>query len=237
MDSKSKQLKHLAIIMDGNGRWAQQHGLPRFEGHLAGARRVVDLIPYMEKYGIEYITLYAFSTENWKRSAEEVQYLMELLADFLDENLVKMRENRIRLRVTGRLSDLPNFCVSRLNSVMEKTSCFHDRTLILALNYGGRTELTDAMRKIAASVRDGSLRPEDIEEQTISDHLYLPDVPDPDLMIRTSGELRISNFLLWELSYSEFYFTDTFWPDFDEAELTKAMEAFQKRNRRFGGRP
>lgn len=237
MDSKNKDLRHLAIIMDGNGRWAQQRGLPRFEGHLAGARRVVELIPFMEKFGIEYITLYAFSTENWKRSAEEVQYLMNLLADFLDDNLENMCKNRIRLRVTGRLADLPEFCVQRLNSVMEKTSCYQERTLILALNYGGRTELTDAVRKIAASVQDGSLRPEDIEEKTISEHLYLPDVPDPDLMIRTSGELRISNFLLWQLSYAEFYFTDTFWPDFDEAELTKALDAFRKRNRRFGGRP
>lgn len=237
MDSKNKILTHLAIIMDGNGRWAQQRGLPRFEGHLAGARRVVELIPFMEKFGIEYITLYAFSTENWKRSQEEVQYLMNLLADFLDDNLENLCKNRIRLRVTGRLSDLPDFCVRRLNSVMEKTSCYKDRTLILALNYGGRTELTDAVRKIADSVRRGSLQPEDIEEKTISEHLYLPDVPDPDLMIRTSGELRISNFLLWQLSYAEFYFTDTFWPDFDEAELTKALDAFQKRNRRFGGRP
>ena len=237
MAAENKSVRHLAVIMDGNGRWAQQRGLPRFEGHLAGARRVVDFMSWMEKFDIEYVTLYAFSTENWKRSEEEVQYLMNLLADFLDKNAEKLCRNKIRLRVTGRLSGLPDFCVRRLEDIMEKTSLSYDRTLILALNYGGRTELVDSMRKIAVSVQNGCLRPEEIEEKTVSEHLYLPDVPDPDLMIRTSGEIRLSNFLLWQLSYAEFYFTDTFWPDFDETELAEALEAFRKRNRRFGGRP
>jgi undecaprenyl diphosphate synthase len=183
------------------------------------------------------LTLYAFSTENWKRSKEEVSFLMDLLARFLDENQEKIKENRIRLLVTGRMEELPDFCVERLNKVIRYTAEDYDHTLILALNYGGRQEITDAVRKIAAGVANGEIQAGSITEQTVADHLYLPGIPDPDLMIRTSGEERISNFLLWQLSYAEFYFTDIYWPDFDDAQLEKAINTYYKRNRRFGGRP
>ena len=223
--------------MDGNGRWAKERELPRSDGHAAGAQRVLDLMESIRKHNISYLTLYAFSTENWKRSKEEVGFLMDLLARFLDENQEKIKQNRIRLLVTGRMEELPDFCVERLKKVIRYTAEDYDHTLILALNYGGRQEITDAVRKIAAGVKNGEIQAEAITEQTVADHLYLPGIPDPDLMIRTSGEERISNFLLWQLSYAEFYFTDIYWPDFDDAQLEKAINTYYKRNRRFGGRP
>lgn len=229
--------KHIAIIMDGNGRWAQQHHLPRTEGHSAGAQRVLDLMNDIHKYQIPFVTLYAFSTENWKRSKEEVDFLMELLVRFLEENAERMLENKIRLRVTGRMEELPPVCVEKLRSVLEKTAVDYEYTLILALNYGGRQELTDAMRSMAEKVKNGTLSPETITEETITQHLYLPDVPDPDFMIRTSGEERISNFLLWQLSYAEFYFPACYWPDFDSQQFEQAINVYKNRNRRFGGRP
>jgi undecaprenyl diphosphate synthase len=223
--------------MDGNGRWAKERELPRSDGHAAGAQRVLDLMESIRKHNISYLTLYAFSTENWKRSKEEVGFLMDLLARFLDENQEKIKQNRIRLLVTGRMEELPDFCVERLKKVIRYTAEDYDHTLILALNYGGRQEITDAVRKIAAGVKNGEIQAEAITEQTVADHLYLPGIPDPDLMIRTSGEERISNFLLWQLSYAEFYFTDIYWPDFDDEQLEKAINTYYKRNRRFGGRP
>ena len=223
--------------MDGNGRWAKERELPRSDGHSAGAQRVLDLMESIRKHNIAYLTLYAFSTENWKRSKEEVGFLMDLLARFLDENQEKIKQNRIRLLVTGRMEELPDFCVERLKKVIRYTAEDYDHTLILALNYGGRQEITDAVRKIAAGVKNGEIQAEAITEQTVADHLYLPGIPDPDLMIRTSGEERISNFLLWQLSYAEFYFTDIYWPDFDDEQLEKAINTYYKRNRRFGGRP
>ncbi len=229
--------KHIAIIMDGNGRWAQQHHLPRTEGHSAGAQRVLDLMNDIHKYRIPFVTLYAFSTENWKRSKEEVDFLMELLVRFLEENAERMLENKIRLRVTGRMEELPPVCVEKLRSVLEKTAVDYEYTLILALNYGGRQELTDAMRSMAEKVKNGTLSPETITEETIAQHLYLPDIPDPDFMIRTSGEERISNFLLWQLSYAEFYFPACYWPDFDSQQFEQAINVYKNRNRRFGGRP
>lgn len=229
--------KHIAIIMDGNGRWAQQHHLPRTEGHSAGAQRVLDLMNDIHKYQIPFVTLYAFSTENWKRSKEEVDFLMELLVRFLEENAERMLENKIRLRVTGRMEELPPVCVEKLRSVLEKTAVDYEYTLILALNYGGRQELTDAMRSVAEKVKNGTLSPETITEETIAQHLYLPDIPDPDFMIRTSGEERISNFLLWQLSYAEFYFPACYWPDFDSQQFEQAINVYKNRNRRFGGRP
>ena len=233
----TESIKHIAIIMDGNGRWAKERELPRSDGHSAGAQRVLDLMESIRKHNISYLTLYAFSTENWKRSKEEVGFLMDLLARFLDENQEKIKENRIRLLVTGRMEELPDFCVERLNKVIRYTAEDYDHTLILALNYGGRQEITDAVRKIAVGVKNGEIQAESITEQTVADHLYLQGIPDPDLMIRTSGEERISNFLLWQLSYAEFYFTDIYWPDFDDAQLEKAINTYYKRNRRFGGRP
>lgn len=237
MENSSEVPRHVAIIMDGNGRWAERRGLARSEGHFEGAKRVLDLMDCFRLFNIRYVTLYAFSTENWKRSREEVDYLMQLLADFLDENKHKLIEKKIRLLVTGRMEGLPPFCVERLRSVIEESSKNYEYTLILALNYGGRLEIADAVRKIAVQVKDGLLAPDDIDESVISKNLYLPDVPDPDLMIRTSGEQRLSNFLLWQLSYAEFYFTDVLWPDFNSSELEKALTAYKERNRRFGGRP
>ena len=237
MEKSPDSPQHVAIIMDGNGRWAERRGLARCEGHFEGARRVLDLMDSFKLFNIRYVTLYAFSTENWKRSREEVDYLMELLANFLDENKHKLLEKRIRLLVTGRMEGLPPFCIERLQSVIGESSKNYEYTLILALNYGGRLEITDAVRKIALQVEKGLLKPEDIDESVVSGNLYLPDIPDPDLMIRTSGEQRLSNFLLWELSYAEFYFTNVLWPDFDSSEFEKAVTAYRERNRRFGGRP
>ena len=228
--------RHVAIIMDGNGRWAKQHGLERVEGHRAGAEAVKNLVQNLKNTGIQYITLYAFSTENWKRSKEEVDVLMELLAEFIDLNLHYLLEENIRLLVTGRIEGLPEKARNKLKDAIRKTASNSNRTLIFALNYGGRAEIADAAKKIAQKVQKGEISPEQIDEKLFAENLYLPDVPDPDLLIRTSGELRLSNFLLWELSYSEIYVTDTYWPDFDIAELNKAIDAFQKRNRRFGGR-
>lgn len=228
--------RHVAIIMDGNGRWAKQHGKERVEGHIAGAECVERLLETVSQYGIQYLTLYAFSTENWKRSREEVDALMLLLTEFIRNKLTKLKANKIRLLVTGRIDGLPEEPRNELKKAIAETSKDYNYTLILALNYGGRAEIADAAKRIAQEVKDGKLDPSVIDETTFSRYLYLPDIPDPDLMIRTSGELRISNFLLWELSYAEFYVTDTYWPDFDAAEFRRAIEAYSVRDRRFGGR-
>ena len=233
---KLKIPRHVAIIMDGNGRWAKQHGKERVEGHLAGAESVERLLEIVSKYGIRYLTLYAFSTENWKRSREEVDALMLLLTEFLRKNLSRLKDNKIRLLVTGRIDGLPEEPRNELEKAIADTSEDYEYTLILAMNYGGRAEIADAAKKIAEEVKNEKLDPSVIDETLFSRYLYLPDVPDPDLMIRTSGEFRISNFLLWELSYAEFYITDTYWPDFDAAEFRKAIEAYSARDRRFGGR-
>jgi len=228
--------RHVAIIMDGNGRWAKQHGLERVEGHRAGAIAVKNLVESLKQTGIQYLTLYAFSTENWKRSKEEVDALMELLAEFIDANLPLLMENDVRLLVSGRIEGLPEKAREKLKEAIRKSSGNASGTVIFALNYGGRAEIADVAKKLAQKVQKGEIKPEQIDEKLFAQNLYLPDVPDPDLLIRTSGELRLSNFLLWELSYSEIYVTDTYWPDFDLAELDKAIDAFQKRNRRYGGR-
>jgi undecaprenyl diphosphate synthase len=234
---QANELRHVAVILDGNGRWAAQHGVERKEGHLAGANRVVDFMNYIGKYdSIRYVTLYAFSTENWKRSKDEVDALMNILARFLDENLEVLLKEKVRLLTTGDISALPEACRVRLDKVKRETAKDFTRTFILALNYGSRMEITDAVKSIAAEVKDGKLSLDDITEKTVADHLYLPEVPDPDLLIRTSGEERVSNFLLWQISYSEFYFTKTLWPDFDINEFDKAVQAFYGRKRRFGGR-
>lgn len=228
--------RHIAVIMDGNGRWAKQRGLPRVEGHIAGAERVREVLRYAREFGVEYMTLYAFSTENWKRSREEVDALMDLLSRFIDGYLDEMKQNNVRLLVSGRIDGLPERAANDLKRAMAETASLTGHTLILALNYGGRSEIADAAKKIAEEVHHGRLDPVKIDEQLFSRYLYLPDVPDPDLMIRTSGEFRLSNFLLWELSYAEFYVTDTYWPDFDREEFRKAIESYSKRDRRFGGR-
>ena len=234
---QANELKHVAVILDGNGRWAAQHGVERKEGHLAGANRVVDFLNYISRYeSIRYVTLYAFSTENWKRSKEEVDALMNILAQFLDDNLEVLLREKVRLLTTGDISALPEPCRIRLDKVKRETAKDFTRTFILALNYGSRMEITDAVRSIAAEVKDGKISPADITEKTVADHLYLPEVPDPDLLIRTSGEERVSNFLLWQISYSEFYFTKVLWPDFDINEFDKAVRAYYGWKRRFGGR-
>lgn len=226
--------RHVAVIMDGNGRWAQQRGKPRLFGHRAGAESLRAVLRACRDHGVEYLTVYAFSTENWIRPRDEVGGLMSLLKTFLKKDEHELHENQVRLRVTGRIEDLPRAVRAELDRVMDATKIYRKGHLILALSYGGRTEITDAVRAIARKVKDGQLDPAQIDETLIARHLYLPDVPDPDLMIRTSGELRLSNFLLWELSYAEFYFTDTLWPDFREPHFAEALAEYSRRQRRFG---
>ena len=226
--------RHVAIIMDGNGRWARRRGLSRLRGHEKGADSVIAALRACRELGVRYLTLYAFSVENWVRPRAEILGLMRLLRRFLEQRERELHEHRVRLRVIGRMQDLPRDVARELARVMEETRGYEDRQLILALSYGGRAEIADAARAPAREVRAGRIDPDDIDERAVAARLYAPDVPDPDLMIRTSGEIRLSNFLLWQLSYAELYFTPVLWPDFDEAEFRKAVEAFRERHRRFG---
>ncbi len=226
--------RHVAVIMDGNGRWAKQRMRPRLFGHRAGAESLRAVLRACRDQGVEYLTVYAFSTENWVRPEDEVGGLMSLLKTFLKKDEHELHENEVRLRVTGRIQDMPEAVRSELDRVMEATKAYAKGHLILALSYGGRTEIVDAVRALAEKVKAGKMEPAQIDEALIARHLYLPDVPDPDLMIRTSGEVRLSNFLLWQLSYTEFYFTDTLWPDFREADFAKALAEYARRQRRFG---
>lgn len=226
--------RHVAIIMDGNGRWAAARGLPRLRGHEEGAQSVRSVLRACREAGVHYLTLYAFSVENWVRPISEIRGLMRLLRTFLSEREHELHENHVRLRVTGRMKDLPRPVQMGLKRVIEATKHYDQGQLILALSYGGRTEIADAARAIAIKAARGELDPAKVDERTVAAHLYLPDVPDPDLMIRTSGEMRISNFLLWQLSYSELYVTPVFWPDFREEEFRKALESYAGRRRRFG---
>lgn len=233
---KSQLPKHVAIIMDGNGRWAKRRSLPRIMGHRAGADALRKVSRFAGHMGIEYITVYAFSTENWKRSDEEVSGLMSLLLDYLKNAEKELGGDEVRIRVIGdpsRFSDEIQQQIKRVESVTKDNKAV---TVTLALNYGGRDELVRAVKAIAKDVQDGKTTINSIDEETVSHHLYTYDMPDPDLVIRTSGELRLSNYLLWQTSYSELYFTDTLWPDFDEKEFTKAIDAYLSRSRRFGGR-
>jgi len=226
--------RHVAIIMDGNGRWAKARGLPRLKGHEAGARSVRSAIESCRDLGIHYLTLYAFSVENWVRPESEINGLIALLKRFLSRNEKDLHRHKLRLRVIGRVEDFPEDLQAALAQAERDTAAYDNGQLILALSYGSRTELVRATQLIAAEVQAGALSPEAISEQTIRDHLYAPDVPDPDLMIRTSGEMRLSNFLLWQLSYSEFYITDVMWPDFRKDQFRDAIDAYAKRKRRFG---
>lgn len=228
-------VKHIAIIMDGNGRWAQAKGLPRVKGHEAGAQNVRRIMKAAKSAGVKYLTLYAFSVENWNRPKLEVEALMRLLKHFLSNYEQEFHENKIRLRIMGRKTDLPSKILKEIERVEEATSSYADYTLIIALSYGGRVELVNAAKKLAERVESGELKASEIDEKSFMSELYLPDVPDPDLIIRTSGEFRVSNFLLWQCAYSEFYITPICWPDFDEAELNKAIASFDSRDRRFGG--
>ena len=226
--------RHVAVIMDGNGRWAKRRLQPRLFGHRAGAESLRAVLRACREHGVEYLTVYAFSTENWVRPEDEVSGLMSLLRTFLKKDEHELHENQVRLRVTGRIGDLPKAVRAELERVMEATKHYEKGHLILALSYGGRTEIVDAVRVLAAKAKAGEIDPAQIDEALLARHLYLPDVPDPDLMIRTSGELRLSNFLLWELSYAEFYFVDTLWPDFREADFAQALAEYSRRRRRFG---
>ena len=226
---------HVAIIMDGNGRWAQQRGLPRIKGHEQGTESVRAVLRAARQAGVKYLTLYAFSTENWVRPKDEVEGLMHLLAVFMDRYEGELLKNKVRLRVKGQIDRLPVKVQKKLAKLMEKSAKDYEYTLIMALSYGSRTEIAEAAKAIARKAAKGEIDPETVNEETVAQHLYLPDVPDPELMIRTSGELRLSNFLLWQLSYAELYVTDVYWPDFREQEFFKALEAFNQRGRRYGG--
>ena len=225
---------HVAIIMDGNGRWAKERGLPRVEGHRRGAESVRSVLRTASRLGVKYLTLYAFSVENWNRPQDEVDTLMKYLARYLKSEQREMNDNNVKLQAIGQTGRLPEFVRDQLETTKASLSQNTRTTLTLALSYGGRTELVDAVRGIAEKARDGEIDPGSISEQTISDHLYTSEMPDPDLLIRTSGEMRVSNFLLWQISYAELVVTDRLWPDFGEPEFCAALEEFAGRNRRFG---
>ncbi|NQT91256.1 MAG: isoprenyl transferase [Lentisphaerae bacterium] len=226
---------HVAIIMDGNGRWAKSRGLPRIKGHEQGAESVKAVVEACRTAGVKYLTLYAFSVENWVRPKDEIMALMGLLMKFLRGQEKELHKHEVRLRITGRLEDLPREVRRELERVMRATEAYESGQLILALSYGARTEIARAARLIAEKAVSGELDPADVDEEVVAAHLYLPDIPDPDLLIRTSGEMRISNFLLWQISYSELYVTDVPWPDFREEEFQNALAEYGKRQRRFGG--
>ncbi len=226
--------RHIAIIMDGNGRWAQKKGLPRAEGHRQGGKTVEKIAQCCVDFGIESLTIYSFSMENWERPEDEVNTLMHLYAQYLVGIRSTIMKNNVRLIHLGRLAQLPSAVKKELAKTIEITAGNTGMTLALALNYGGRAEIVDATLKIAQQYKKGQLQLKDIDEDCINRHLYTAGLADPDLLIRTANEMRISNFLLWQISYSEFYVTKTFWPDFKKTDLEKAIVAYSKRDRRFG---
>jgi undecaprenyl diphosphate synthase len=226
--------QHIAIIMDGNGRWAKEQGKLRVFGHQNGVKAVKDTVEGAVELGLKYLTLYAFSTENWNRPQQEVNALMEILVKTITKETATLMKNQIRLNAIGDLTSLPAACYQELMEAMEKTSANKRCTLTLALSYSSRWELTEALKTVAKKVQAGELAPEDIDEQLLSNHLTTIGLPDPELMIRTSGELRLSNFMMWQLAYTELYFTPKLWPDFRRSDLHEAILDFQKRERRFG---
>ena len=225
---KDKLPKHVAIIMDGNGRWAKLRGLPRIYGHREGAKAVERTIRIAKNIGIKYLTVFAFSTENWQRPKEEVEAIMSLLVEYINTKVPELIKENIRLRFMGRKENLPEMILETMKEGEEKTKNCDSMDLIVAINYSGKAEIIDAVNKIITSGKP------DITEEDFKNFLYLPDVPEPDLLIRTSGEQRISNFMLWQLAYTELYFTPVLWPDFDEEEFLKAIYDYQSRERRFG---
>jgi undecaprenyl diphosphate synthase len=227
--------RHIAIIMDGNGRWATRQGQPRIAGHHAGRRAVREVVEACADLGIEVLTLYTFSIENWKRPQHEVRALMAFLGQVLREEIEELRRNNVRLGALGRLEDLPTPVRNELARAIEKLQGSTGLHLFLALSYGGRAEIVDAVRRISEEVAQGKLRPDEINEGLFAQYLYTAGTPCPDLLIRTSGEMRVSNFLLWQLAYSEIYVTDVLWPDFRKSHLYEAVAAYQGRDRRFGG--
>ena len=226
--------KHVAIIMDGNGRWAKFRSKKRIFGHQYGRKAVQTIVETAARLKINYLTLYAFSTENWDRPKQEVNMLMQLLVGSLDKELNKMLENNIRLNAIGNLEQLPKAVKQKLYSTIEKTKNNTGMMLTLALNYGAKEEITQAVKTIASKVKNNIISPENVDQTIINKHLYTQNLPDVDLLIRTSGEQRLSNFLLWQLAYAELYFTGVLWPDFDETHFCEAIKSYQKRERRFG---
>ncbi len=226
--------RHIAVILDGNGRWAKKRNLPRNMGHVEGAKTVEKMCEIMFNKGVEYFTVYAFSTENWNRPGEEVSLLMKLLRDYMVNCIKRSMKNNMKVRVIGDKTRLDDDIRESIRNLEEATKDNTGLKFTIAINYGSRDEIRRAVTEIATEVKDGKIQPQDISEEMIAEYLDTRDYPDPDLLIRTSGEERISNFLLWQIAYSELYFTDIFWPDFDEAELNKAIEAYTRRDRRFG---
>lgn len=233
-EKNGKVPQHVAIILDGNGRWAKKRGMPRNYGHVQGAKNVEVICRAAYDMGIKYLTVYAFSTENWKRPQDEVDALMKLLNQYMKNCQKTAKKNNMKVRVIGDKSGLSEPIQRDIAALEEATKEYDGLNFTIALNYGGRDELTRTVKKIALAIKNGEIDPEDITEEMISKSLDTAGLPDPDLMIRTSYELRISNYLLWQLAYAEFYFTEVPWPDFDEKELQKAVEAYQQRDRRFG---
>jgi len=231
---KTKIPQHVAIIMDGNGRWAESQSLPRAHGHIQGVKRVEEIIDVAQEIGIKVVTLFTFSTENWDRPENEVSLIMNILTTVLEKKLQKLKNDNIQLRTIGRTDRIPEPLLKTLNDVMNETKQNTGLIVNLAFNYGARLEIIDAVQKIVKSVQNGEIDIDGISEETVSRALYTKDLPDPDLLIRTSGEQRISNFLLWQLSYAEFYFTDKLWPDFSAEEFKRAIINYQSRERRYG---
>ncbi|MBR5650510.1 isoprenyl transferase [Pseudobutyrivibrio sp.] len=227
--------EHIAIILDGNGRWAKAKGMPRTYGHTVGAKNVETICRAAHDLGVKYVTMYAFSTENWSRPADEVKALMKLLGEYIKTCMRTAKKDNLRVRFIGDLSKLDDKLKASIDELTEYSSQFTGLTLTIAINYGSRDEMTRAIRNVASDVKAGEIQPDDISEELFSSYLDTKDIPDPDFMIRTSGEQRLSNYLLWQLAYAEFYFTPVAWPDFTPDELKKAIEEYDKRNRRFGG--
>ncbi|MBU0548044.1 MAG: isoprenyl transferase [Candidatus Omnitrophica bacterium] len=235
MQDNLKTPKHIAFIMDGNGRWAKEKGMSRTVGHREGIKRVKEIIRGASQLGIQTVTFFAFSTENWSRPKNEVNVLMRYLGNFLDKEIIELHKNNMRFLVIGRNDPIPQYLQVKIKKAQEKTSGNTGLKVVLALNYGGRQEIVDAAKKFAKDVLTGKADLESLESEQFSRYFYTADIPDPDLLIRTSEEMRISNFLLWQLSYSEFYFSKEYWPDFGMEELREAIKEYQKRERRFGG--
>src|SRR5882672_10313737 len=233
-EARASLPQHVAVIMDGNGRWAKQHGLPRVEGHRQGAESARTIIRTAGDLGIKYLTLYAFSAENWNRPKDEVDALMKYLIHYLKSETPDLNKNNVRLDAIGQIYRLPENVQEQLKKSIATLAKNNGLTLVLALSYGGRNEIVEAVRGIAEKVRRGQLEPADITEQTVSQHLWTRHLPDPDLLIRTSGEMRVSNFLLWQISYAELAVTATLWPDFRRQQFFEALEEYTRRHRRFG---
>lgn len=226
---------HIAVIMDGNGRWAQQRGLPRVEGHRRGVGSVRAIVEECSRLGLEQLTLYCFSSENWKRPPNELSFLMRLLKKYVVEERRRIQEQGLRFRVIGHIEDLHPEIQDEIQTTIEVSAANDGMTLCLALNYGARSEITHAMQQIASKVQDGLLAPQEISDETVAAHLMTAGMPDPDLVIRTASEMRISNFLLWQISYAELWITDTYWPEFRNPHLHDALKDFARRDRRYGG--